>query len=661
MKWKKTLASIFLSAVLVSSTLLFSASGVVDNVVGDVSHGPVSTSTLQQWSNQLTTNEQWVMMDYLEDQSGWETGYDIIAQSGWLYNPSKKMAFTYETERSLDKKIEYINYNDLAGVICWDAQGDNMSDWTMFTKMQNGLKENGKEVIAYYGNWMAYGDSTEHTQGQWAEDLPWDQVTCINYSFFGISNGKTVDKRNSGVVPKYRLVTLDEYVDFGWEHTDNPTVNDWGGETGFTDEKAGVGAKYGLGPKFDAYYHFDMLEDVSYHSELHPDVRLMLSVGGWTKSEMFHEMCLTAENRAIFIDSCIEFLHDFPSFDGIDLDWEYPGFAREPEDDLDQGNPAGPEDTANFTALLKEMRAAFDAEWPDEHKYITTCTASDQNLKLNYFDAVGAESYVDYMNIMTYDYTGTWESTLNGYNSPIYGEGDTAWCVDNSVKWFLNQGISPSKLNIGCPLYGYGFNNVQVDENGNPADLPNPIANGLKGNEMSIETGTPVDLDVVYTFYDGSERTPEEVHNPVTATVTSGSQYIDLQVDEQGYIDVVGLDRGTATLTIEDELDGFSTTMTITVIGEPQPFAIDSLTVDKTGSQPSGTTFNVTCAASGGRLSYEYCYYVTMGGKVYDKELYTSSNTYSFKATDSGTYTVSAYAIDGNHTKLVKRTTFTVA
>ncbi|MBQ6569487.1 MAG: hypothetical protein IJL87_04450 [Clostridia bacterium] len=653
---KKKITTAVLTAALLVSTLILSASGA-DNVVTDVTHGGVSNSTLQQWSNALTNNEQWVMMQYLENQPGWEKGYDIIAQSGWLYNPSTKKAFTYETERSLDKKMEYINYNDLAGVICWDAQGDNMHDWTMFTKMQNGLKEQGKEVIAYYGNWMAYGDSSEHTQGQWAEDLPWDQVTCINYAFFSLSNGQAVSLRNSGAIPKYHLVTLDEFVDFGWEHTANPSVNGWGGDSGFSDEKAGVGAKYGMGPAFDEYYHFDMLESVSEESEKHPDVRLMLSVGGWTKSEMFHEMCLTAANRKVFIDSCVEFLQDFPSFDGIDLDWEYPGVPRDPEDSIDQGNPAGPEDTANFTALLRELRTALDTAFPGEHKYLTTCTAADPNDKLIYFDAVGAQQYVDYMNIMTYDYTGTWETTLNGYNSPIYGEGDTTWCVDNSVKWFTDQGISPSKLNIGCPLYGYGFNNVAADANGNPVDLPNPIANGLRGNTMNIETGTPTDLDVVYTFFDGSERTPEQVHNPVTATVTSGSQFIDLQIDEQGYIDVVGLSQGTATLTVTDELDGFSATVTVNVIGEPEPFAFESLTAEKA----SENTFNITCNATGGRLSYKYCFYVTKSGKIYDKVLYTTNKNYTFTAVDPGTYTVSAYAFDGNNTKLVARTTFTAS
>lgn len=87
---------------------------------------PVSDSTLQQWSNSLTGSEQYFMMEYLEKQPGWKKGYDIIAQSPWLYNPSTKRLYSYEDTRSLQKRTDYINQNNLAGCIVWDAQGDRI-------------------------------------------------------------------------------------------------------------------------------------------------------------------------------------------------------------------------------------------------------------------------------------------------------------------------------------------------------------------------------------------------------------------------------------------------------------------------------------------------------------------------------------------------------
>lgn len=201
----------------------------------------------------------------------------------------------------------------------------------MFNQLKNNLKNNGKEVIAYFGNWMAWGEEpSSHTQGQDVTLLPWDQVTCINYAFLGISTGdkdssaETGNPRNSIAIPKYKLVTLDENLDFG-------------------ASTASLARKYGadVASAVQDEWALDQLGKVQQEKRKHPGVKLMLSVGGWTRSQMFHEMASTPANRKVFIDSCVEFLKDFPDFDGIDLDWEYPGVARGSEGGDDKGNPAG--------------------------------------------------------------------------------------------------------------------------------------------------------------------------------------------------------------------------------------------------------------------------------------------------------------------------------
>ena len=82
-----------------------------------------------------------------------------------------------------------------------------------------------------------------------------------------------------------------------------------------------------------------------------PELKVLLAVGGWNLgSGPFTAMVATPTSRDHFISTSIDFLRE-RNFDGLDLDWEYPA---------DRGSP--PEDRARFTALVQELRAAFDAE-----------------------------------------------------------------------------------------------------------------------------------------------------------------------------------------------------------------------------------------------------------------------------------------------------------
>lgn len=633
---RNRIVSLLVSAGLLASFLLIPSSAAEEGI------GPVSDATLSSWSSNLSSSEQWVMMEYLENQSGWTKGYDIIAQSGYLYNESKKTVISYETERSLDVKIDYINDKGLGGIIVWDSQGDNMSTWPMYTKMAEGLKENGKNVISYFGNWMCYGESSsDHTQGQTVDYLPWGKISCLNYSFFTISDGSSDGVYASVAVDKYRIRTVDQTVDFG-------------------PDNAAAAAKYGA--KVDEWYYFDQIGKLAEYKAQYPDTRMMLSVGGWTRSDMFHEMCLTQSSRATFIDSCIDFLTDFPHFDGIDLDWEYPTYERAPEGDgFDHGNPAGPEDKENFTALCKEMREALDAAFPNEHKYITTCTASDQNLKLLGYELDKLDDYVDSLNIMTYDYYGDWDGSFTGYNSPIYAEDPTDWCVDNSVQFFIDNNVDMSKVNIGCPLYGFVYKNVEKDANGYPVGLPNPQVTGLTCSPATTPAGIKAQLDVKYTFTDGSARTPAQVHNPVTVTATKGGDCIDITTDDAGNIYITGLRAGQATLSVTAPLDNLSTTATVTVSGEIKDLEIVSLTSDKSTITSAGTTQTFTCTAEGGAGSYRYYFYVLKDGKVFDKVAASSINTFSFTSTEAGNYTIASYVIDDQNSRVTKKSLFTVS
>ena len=86
----------------------------------------------------------------------------------------------------------------------------------------------------------------------------------------------------------------------------------------------------------------------------HPQLRILVSVGGWTWSKGFSDVALTPRGAARFCESALDYVrrHDL---DGIDVDWEYPGLPGD-------GNTHRPEDKSNFTALMAELRAQLDRE-----------------------------------------------------------------------------------------------------------------------------------------------------------------------------------------------------------------------------------------------------------------------------------------------------------
>jgi chitinase len=191
-----------------------------------------------------------------------------------------------------------------------------------------------------------------------------------------------------------------------------------------------------------------------------PNLKIMISVGGWGWSGNFSDATLTEEAREIFANSAIEFMLKH-KIDGIDLDWEYPGLPG-------AGNIHRPEDKENFTAILKLLREKLDALDNDVPYLLTIATGASQRY-LDHTDMKTAHQYLDFINIMTYDFHGSAEKKT-GHNANLfdskYDDNEKVRSAKTAVDQHVKAGIPVEKIVLGVPFYGKYWTEAESLNNG---------------------------------------------------------------------------------------------------------------------------------------------------------------------------------------------------
>ena len=206
-----------------------------------------------------------------------------------------------------------------------------------------------------------------------------------------------------------------------------------------------------------------------------PHLKLVISIGGWTRSGRFSDAALTDSSRRLFAESAIDvFIRQHPTlFDGIDIDWEFPVAGGM------QGNIERPEDKQNFTLLLRELRRQLDAQGAIDGKhYELSIAASAGPREFANIEIDRIAPLLDFINVMTYDYHSG--SSTTGFNSPLYapkGDPTPLFNIHETMSRFLNGGVPANKLLVGIPFYGRGYGGVaNVNDglfqqaNGTPSD-----------------------------------------------------------------------------------------------------------------------------------------------------------------------------------------------
>ncbi|PYI16224.1 glycoside hydrolase [Aspergillus violaceofuscus CBS 115571] len=180
-----------------------------------------------------------------------------------------------------------------------------------------------------------------------------------------------------------------------------------------------------------------------------PGLKTWVSLGGWSFNDAtntpntqtaFSDMAASAVNRRTFIASVISFMQIW-GFDGLDIDWEYPGAP-------DRGGVTA--DTENYVTLLKELKAAFGA------RYGLSVTLPASYWYLRWFDLQGIEANTDFLNVMTYDIHGVWDSS-NKFTGPYVRPHTNLTEIADSMDLLWRNDVSPSNVNLGVGWYGRSF------------------------------------------------------------------------------------------------------------------------------------------------------------------------------------------------------------
>jgi chitinase len=246
----------------------------------------------------------------------------------------------------------------------------------------------------------------------------------------------------------------------------------WSAYSGFTPDKikasmlnvvhyafAGVGTdlKIAVGDPSIDYSNFTKLSALK---NSYPNLKSLISIGGWDGSSRFSDMALNDATRRVFAQSCVSFIKLY-GFDGVDIDWEYP---------VSGGVSGRPEDKTNFTLLMQALRQALNTQAAaDGRYYYLTFAGGASGGYISNVQLSQLANYVDYAVDMTYDLHGPWDSYTD-LNAPLYTPAEASpqykVSVDSSIRSWVSAGFPSSKLVMGVPFYGYIYSGVSSANNG---------------------------------------------------------------------------------------------------------------------------------------------------------------------------------------------------
>ncbi|KAG7575258.1 hypothetical protein FFLO_00422 [Filobasidium floriforme] len=259
--------------------------------------------------------------------------------------------------------------------------------------------QQGKRSVGYFTNWSIYSPAYLPSQ------IPHQNLTHLNYAF------ANVDPHTGGVV------LSDSWADVEIRHPGQ------GGDDG------GL-----LG-------NFGVLRSLKRSNR---NLKVLLSIGGWSYRDNFVPLGKDAGKREKFAKSGVRLVEDL-GLDGIQIDWEYPQNSSEAHAYVDL--------LAKCRRELDELARSKGRSAGTYELTVAVPSGRDNYAKL---DIRGMSQYVDFWNLMTSQFAGSWDS-VSGHQANLYAAQPGGASVDDAVRYYIQNGIRPDQVVVGVPLYGRAF------------------------------------------------------------------------------------------------------------------------------------------------------------------------------------------------------------
>jgi chitinase len=337
--------------------------------------------------------------------------------------------------------------SDATAIVVADTDGSHLAPLNepLLEKNKPYNQNSGKVVGSYFVEWGVYGRNFT------VDKLPAKNLTHILYGFIPICGGDGINDSLKEIEGSFQALQR------SCQGREDFKVSIHDPFAALQKSQKGVSA-------WDDPYkgNFGQLMALK---QARPDLKILPSIGGWTLSDPFYFMGDQVK-RDRFVASVKEFLKTWKFFDGVDIDWEFPG---------GQGaNPhlGSPQDGATYVQLMKDLRAMLDQlSLETGKKYELTSAISAGKDKIDKVDYNTAQNSMDHIFLMSYDFYGAFSLTSLGHQTALYAptwKPDTAYTTNNGVQALLAQGVKPGKIVVGAAMYGRGWTGVNGYQNNNP-------------------------------------------------------------------------------------------------------------------------------------------------------------------------------------------------